>query len=268
MLFAIIFFFFQMEIEIEQCHKISYLDGPTKIKNREITGSCIIKPHLGKLPGSGNLEEFQLQLDSFSQAEQRFWIFTSLIFLLFMKTFFLIFILIYINTRFHTLTNNLGNIERLERSQNQIPSLLALGRIEGSSLWGLNVIRFPHCKEQIPQKTSPLRVTSQLFLSTTCKLQNSTKHCYPLLLLHLLLLQQNYSSPSIFFTCKNSLYPLSRGYIQPSSMIDIHPAANTAASKILLSWNISLWGEWDNKVFFHVAKPLCESVSHCPTGLS
>jgi len=55
----------KLEVEIaKQCHKISYPDGPTKIKNTE-TGNCIIKPDLGKLPGSGNLDEFQLQLDRF-----------------------------------------------------------------------------------------------------------------------------------------------------------------------------------------------------------
>lgn len=48
---------------------ISYSDGLSNIKNREMTENCIQKPHLGNLSGSGNFDEFQLQLDSFLQAE-------------------------------------------------------------------------------------------------------------------------------------------------------------------------------------------------------
>lgn len=48
---------------------ISYSDSLTNIKNREMTGNCILKPHLGNMSGSGNLHEFQLQVDSFLQAD-------------------------------------------------------------------------------------------------------------------------------------------------------------------------------------------------------
>lgn len=64
MLLAIISFFLTGNRNSKKCHKI-YSDDSTEIKYRKITGNCIIKPHLGKLPGSGNLDEFQLQLDSF-----------------------------------------------------------------------------------------------------------------------------------------------------------------------------------------------------------
>lgn len=90
---------------------ISHSDGLTKIKNREITGNCVRKPHLGNLSGSGNLDEFQLQLDRFLQAEQSFWIFRSLNFLLLMKTLVLMFILLHIKPDFYTLTSSLGKTE-------------------------------------------------------------------------------------------------------------------------------------------------------------
>lgn len=88
--------------------QISYSDGLTKIKNREITGNCIWKPHLGNLSGSGNSFEFQLQVDSFLQAEQSFWIFRSLNFLLLMKTLISVFIILHIKSDLYNLTSTLG----------------------------------------------------------------------------------------------------------------------------------------------------------------
>lgn len=92
---------------------MSYSDGLTKIKNWEITGNCIWKPHLGNLSASGNLDEFQLHLESFSQAEQSFWIFRSLNFLLLMKTLVSVFVLRRIKSDFYTLTSTLGETESL-----------------------------------------------------------------------------------------------------------------------------------------------------------
>lgn len=112
------FLFFKLEIEIaKKCHKKSYSDDLTEIKNREITGNFITEPHLGRLPGSGNVEEFQLQLGNFLQVEQNFWTRRSLNFLLFMKTLVFLFRLMYINIRFYILTINLGNIESLARKK-------------------------------------------------------------------------------------------------------------------------------------------------------
>lgn len=87
---------------------ISYSDGLIKIKNREITGNCIWKPHLGNLSGSGNLDEFHLQVDSFLQAQQSFWIFRCLNFLLLMKTLISMFILLHVKSDLYTLTSTLG----------------------------------------------------------------------------------------------------------------------------------------------------------------
>lgn len=79
-------------------------DNPTKLKNREITRNWIRKPHLGKLPGSGNFDEFQLLLDSFLQADQSFWTFRTLNILLLMKSclfvFFSVLVVMYIASDF------------------------------------------------------------------------------------------------------------------------------------------------------------------------
>lgn len=93
---------------------MSYSDGLTKIKNWEITGNYIRKPHQGNLPGSGNFNEFQLQLERFLQAEQSFWIFRYLNFLLLMKTLVSMFILLHIKSDFYTLTSTLGKTESWE----------------------------------------------------------------------------------------------------------------------------------------------------------
>lgn len=76
-------------------------DGLTKIKNREITGNCIWKPHLGNLSGSGNLDEFQLQVNSCLQDSE------SLNFFLLMKILISMFILLHIKSDLYTLTSTL-----------------------------------------------------------------------------------------------------------------------------------------------------------------